>query len=95
MAILLCYDGFASAQRAVGVAHQTLGHRAITLLHVWSAPMEFLADASFGTTSARLPSVADLERFSLERAQTITQEGPDLASNPGLAVETRIERSQA
>ncbi len=33
--------------------------------------------------------------FSLERAQTITQEGQDLASNLGLAVETRIERSQA
>ncbi len=57
--------------------------------------MEFLADAAFGATSARTPSIAELERFSLERAQTITQEGQDLASSLGLAVETRIERSQA
>ncbi len=94
MAILLCYDGSASAQHALSVARATLGHKPTTLLHVWSAPVEFLADATFGTSSASSePSIAKLERLTLERAQAIAQAGFELATGLGLAVDIRTERS--
>jgi nucleotide-binding universal stress UspA family protein len=94
MSILLCYDGSASAQHALSVAHETLGSTPTTLLHVWSAPLEILADASFGATSTSGEQLrATLERLSLERAQAIADEGHERATGLGLAVETRTERS--
>lgn len=95
MAILLCYDGSDSAKHAVSVAHAALGHKPATLLHVWSAPVEFLAAAPFGETSTAGPSVVELERFALERARAIAHEGRELARKLGLAVESRVERSDA
>jgi nucleotide-binding universal stress UspA family protein len=96
MPLLLCYDGSTSAQHAITVAHETLGHKPVTLLHVWSAPFEFLAADPFGTTSAPSgPSIAELDRVSLERAQAIAHEGHELARRLGLTVETRVERSDA
>jgi nucleotide-binding universal stress UspA family protein len=96
MSILLCYDGSPSAKRAISVAHETLGHMPATLLHVWNPPLEFLAAAPFGTASgAGGPSIDELERLSLERAQVIAHEGQALARELGLAVEIRTERSDA
>ncbi len=94
MSILLCYDGSPSAQHALLVARETLGSTPITLLHVWNAPLDILADASFGTTSTSSePLRAEIERLSLERAQTIAGEGHERARGLGLTVETRTERS--
>jgi nucleotide-binding universal stress UspA family protein len=96
MSILLCYDGSPSAKHAISVAHETLGHMPATLLHVWNSPVEFLAAAPFGTASGEGgPSIAELERLSLERAQEIAQEGNELARELGLAVDTRIERNDS
>src|SRR5581483_2855918 len=50
MTTLICYDGSDSAKHALTVAHDTLGHRPVTLLHVWTAPAAVLADA-FSTRS--------------------------------------------
>ena len=46
MSLLLCYDGSPSAKHAITVAHATLGHKPLTLLHVFNPPEEVLADAS-------------------------------------------------
>jgi hypothetical protein len=45
MSLLLCYDGSPSAKHAITVAHATLGHKPLTLLHVFNPPEEVLADA--------------------------------------------------
>lgn len=67
-----------------------------TLLHVWNPPFAFLAAAPFGTASVPSgPSIAELERLSLERAQSVAREGCELAGKLGLAVETRTERCDA
>ena len=93
MSILLCYDGSESATHAVSVAHATLGRKPATLLHVWSAPVEVLADAFGNPSASGGPSIVELDRFALERAQTIAHEDHELARGLGLAVETRVERS--
>lgn len=96
MSILLCYDGSPSAKHAISVAQQALGHMPSTLLHVWNPPVEFLAAAPWGTASGvGGPSIVELERLSLERAQEIAQEGHALARDLGLAVDTRIERNDS
>jgi nucleotide-binding universal stress UspA family protein len=90
--ILLCYDGSPSAKQAILVAHTTIGGNLATLLHVWSPPEAFLADAPFGQAPVE-PSIVDLERRALERAQAIAREGHARAQGLELAAESRIERS--
>jgi nucleotide-binding universal stress UspA family protein len=94
MSLLLCYDGSPSAKHAITVAHATLGHKPLTLLHVFNPPEEVLADA-FGTSEpASGPSSFELERLALERAHAIVHEGQELARQLGFVVEPRVERSQ-
>jgi nucleotide-binding universal stress UspA family protein len=94
MSIVLCYDGSASAKKAIAVAQATLSNAAITLLHVWNPPDAFLPDA-FGTLGLADPPVAELERLALERAQTIAGEGRELAHALGLDVAVRVERNDS
>jgi nucleotide-binding universal stress UspA family protein len=90
--ILICYDGSESAKRAIAVAHKTLGAEPATLLHVWSPPVEFLADA-FSDPSRPGPSINELERFALERAEAVVQGGVELARELEFTVEPRVEQS--
>ena len=91
MSILICYDGSPAAKHALSFAHEVLGHKPVTLLHVWRPPAEFVAD-SFGIGTAQLaPSLVDLEKVALERAQELTQEGYELARHLGFAVQSRSE----
>jgi nucleotide-binding universal stress UspA family protein len=95
MSILICYDGSPSAKHALSVAQATIGHEHITLLHVWNPPAEFLAD-SFGTTNAPTDTtITGLERFAIERANAIAQEGHELAGQLGLVVDTRVQRNES
>lgn len=94
MAILICYDGSASAKHAVSVAAATLGHQPATLLHVWNPPEAVLAD-SFGLPEDALgPSMDELERVARERAEQIAEGGLNLAREVGLGVDVRLERSR-
>jgi nucleotide-binding universal stress UspA family protein len=94
--ILLCYDGSEGAKRAIAGAHATLGHKPVTVLHVWRAPGEFLAPDPYGAvSSAPGPPIVELERLALERAEAIAHEGFELARSHGFAVEARAERSDA
>ena len=93
MSIVICYDGSLSAKHAVSVAHATLGHKPAVLLHVWSPPAEFLADA-FSTSAASAGlSIVELERLALERAQELAEQGYEVARHIGFAVELRLERN--
>jgi nucleotide-binding universal stress UspA family protein len=95
MSILICYDGSPSAKHALTVASATTGHGHMTILHVWNPPADFLAD-SFGTTSAPNDTTyAELERFAVERANAIAQEGHDLARQLGLTVDVRVQRNES
>jgi nucleotide-binding universal stress UspA family protein len=90
--ILLCYDGSPSSDHAIAVAKATFGSRPATLLHVWNPP--FPAADSFGIAAAPGGlSLADLDQFALERAQTIAQQGYELAHRPDSTMEVRVERS--
>jgi nucleotide-binding universal stress UspA family protein len=93
MSIVICYDGSPSAKHAVSVAHSTLGHKPAVLLHVWSPPAEILADAFSTSAAATGPSIVELERWALERAQEIAEQGFELARHIGFAVEVRLERN--
>lgn len=94
MSTLICYDGTPSAKAAIAVAGNTLSGTT-TLLHVWSPPEAVISDA-FGVREAfNGPTVADLERRSIERAQEIADEGQELAGELGLNVSTRLERNDS
>jgi nucleotide-binding universal stress UspA family protein len=58
------------------------------------SPLAFLADAFSDPGVLPGPTIEDLERFALDRAQEIAQEGQQLARADGLTVETRVERSE-
>jgi len=90
--ILICYDGSDSAKHALTVAHETLGDRPVTLMHVWSPPQRVLPDA-FSDASRAKPSIVELEGFALERAQQIVQGGCALADELGLEATPRVEQS--
>jgi nucleotide-binding universal stress UspA family protein len=94
--VLLCYDGSATAKRAITVARSELRHKHFTLLHVWNPPAEFLApDAFGGAITLTGPSIVELEAVALERANALAHEGYELARGEGLAVEARVERSHS
>ena len=88
---LICYDGSPSARHALTAARRILGSEPAVLLHVWSAPLEVLAD-SFSTRGGGPPTAA-LEADALERAGAVTAEGMRLAEEAGLRVEVREARS--
>jgi nucleotide-binding universal stress UspA family protein len=94
MTVLLCFDGSPSAEHAIRVAARTLSSGPVTLLHVWSPPAGFLPDA-FGTSSAPTPTVAQLERFSVDRANEIGEQGMALARSVGLDTALRLERERS
>jgi|SRR5665213_4115223 nucleotide-binding universal stress UspA family protein len=94
--ILLCYDGSDDARRAIAVAHATLGHKPATVLHVWRPLGEFLAPDPGGALSPPPgPSIVELERLALERAEEVAHQGFELARHHGFAAEARAERSDA
>lgn len=93
MSILICYDGSPSARHAISVAARTLAGDRIVLLHVWSHPSAVLADAFSDPDVKAGPPVEELERFAIERAETVAQDGFDRAGAAGLNVEKRVERS--
>jgi nucleotide-binding universal stress UspA family protein len=95
MSILICYDGSPSAVHALSVAQATLGHKPAILLHVWSPPDAYLADA-FNTQGGDAgPSFAKLQALALERAREVAEQGRELAAGLGLEVEVREERNDS
>ena len=96
MSTLICYDGSASARRALEVAHRSLGHDEAVLLHVYNPPDAVLADA-FSTRSdpASGTSPGRLEELAGERADEVVQEGARIAGELGVAVQVRLARSHS
>jgi nucleotide-binding universal stress UspA family protein len=92
VSILVCYDGSRSAKEALAVAAKTISAEPITLLHIWAPPQAVLADSFADPGVTADPSVEDLERFCLDRAQVILTEGHDLARSLGIEVEELLVR---
>lgn len=94
MSILICYDGSPSARHAVAVAGATLGHKPVTLLHVWNPPDDVLAAAPFGEASGTGGlSTVELGLVVLQRAHEVADAGEALAKELGLNSQARVERN--
>jgi len=91
MSILICYDGSPSSKQAVSIAESLLSRHRVTLLHVWSPPVAFLADAFSDPGVAANPPQEDLEPLALLRAQEVAGEGAELARVHGHEVGVRLE----
>ena len=92
---LLCYDGSASAKRAIAVAAATLGSGRFVVLNVWNEPLEALPDSYSDRVRSHGTPVATLEHLAVERATEIVDEGQELASSLGLETETHLEPAHA
>lgn len=88
---LLCYDGSASARRALTVAATTLARHGGVVLYVWRQPLEALTDSFSDPSGSGGPSLATLQRSVFNRATEIVEEGQRLASQLGWDVETQVE----
>ena len=94
MSIVVCYDGSPSSKRAVAKAAGVLEGEHALVLHVWSPPDRYLADA-FSTPDASGPSYEDLLARVRERAQEVADEGVALARKLGLDAEARAEENRS
>jgi nucleotide-binding universal stress UspA family protein len=97
MMILLCYEGSASSQHVIDVAHEILGDAEATLLHVWDPPASFLIGdtvSAFGMGTLAPEQVQELDVVVRERAGRILAEGVSLAKEAGFAAQGRLEDSK-
>ena len=95
MSVLLCYDGSASAQRALSVAASSLDGAPVVLLNIWNPPQRVLADG-FGVSGDDMgPGYAQLEGLAQERAAEILAEGEAKAQRLSFLVTSRQEANRA
>jgi nucleotide-binding universal stress UspA family protein len=95
MPVLICFDGSASAERALSVAASALDGAPMVLLNIWNPPHRVLAD-SFGVSESESgPSYQQLEDLSTRRAAEILAEGEAEAQVRGFAVTTRQEPNRS
>lgn len=91
MPVLICYDGSASARRALSVAASTLDGAPAVLLNIWNPPQRVLAD-SFGLAESDTgPSYGELEQLSVQRAAEILADGERRAASIDFPVTSRQE----
>jgi nucleotide-binding universal stress UspA family protein len=87
---LLCYDGSDGAKRAIVVSGQTLAIDKLVLLHLWHAPLDFVAD-SYGEPAASTGRThAELEAEQIDRARATAEQGVELARAVGLDAEIEL-----
>jgi nucleotide-binding universal stress UspA family protein len=95
MPVLICYDGSASAQRALSVAASSLDGAPMVLLNIWNPPQRVMAD-SFGVSeSEHGPGYQELEALSCRRAAEILAEGEAEAQLRDFRVTTRQEPNRS
>jgi nucleotide-binding universal stress UspA family protein len=94
MSILICYDGSPSSKRALAKAAAVLDGEHAVILHVWSPPERYLADA-FSTRDSSGPSYEELTELVRKRAQEIAEEGVKLADTLGLEAEATQAESDS
>jgi nucleotide-binding universal stress UspA family protein len=91
MSVLLCYDGSASAQRALSVAASSLNGAPVVLLNIWNPPERVLADG-YGVSGDDMgPAYGQLEGLAQERAAEILAEGEAKAQRLSFPVTSRQE----
>jgi nucleotide-binding universal stress UspA family protein len=83
--ILICYDGSASAERAIAAAGRLLGPRSAVVLDV--GPLEAVAEAYAAVGS----DAAGLDRLTLDAAAARADAGAVLARAAGFLAEGRAE----
>jgi nucleotide-binding universal stress UspA family protein len=94
MSIMICYDGSPSAKHAIAVAAGFLPERRVTLLHVWNPPDPILTDAFSEPDVVAGTSGNALEQWCRDRGDQVLSEGVSLATDLGLEVDGRLERSR-
>ena len=83
--ILICYDGSASAERAIATAGRLLGRRRAVVLDV--APLQEVAEAYAAVGS----DAAALDRLTLDAAAARADAGAELARAAGFRAYGRAE----
>jgi nucleotide-binding universal stress UspA family protein len=91
MSVLICYDGSPSARRAVAVALSTVSRDDVTLLHVWTPPIAYLADAYSDPALSGGSALQRLDELAQQRAQEIAADGARLAQEHGAEVSVRVQ----
>jgi nucleotide-binding universal stress UspA family protein len=95
MPVLICYDGSASARRALSVAASALDGAPMVLLNIWNPPQRVMAD-SFGVSESEDgPAYEELEAVSCRRAAEILAEGEGEARRRDFRVTTRQEANRS
>lgn len=88
--ILICFDGSDDARSAVEHAATLLPGQPATVLTVWESFLEVLTRSSFGVSP--IASGVDMETIDGEtrqRAESLAQEGAELASQAGFDARPR------
>jgi nucleotide-binding universal stress UspA family protein len=90
--LLLCYDGSASAKRAIGVAGRLFGPRAALVLHFWES---WVAEAPvLAGLSKSISGVAvELDEIADEQSARLTEEGVEIADQSGFEATGLSERA--
>lgn len=86
--ILICYDGSADARAALDEAAELFQSQSAVVLSVWEPFAEIVARSSVGwglVPSA--PDSGDIDKASQRQAETLAQEGAELAQKAGLTAE--------
>jgi nucleotide-binding universal stress UspA family protein len=95
MPVLICYDGSASAQRALSVAASSLDGAPMVLLNIWNPPQRIMADSFGVSASEHGPAYQELEALSCRRAAEILAEGEAEAQLRDFRVTTRQEPNRS
>ena len=94
MPVLICYDGSASADRALSVAASSLDGAPMVLLNIWNPPQRVMAD-SFGVSKSEHGPAYELEALACRRAAEILAEGEAEAQLRDFRVTTRQEPNRS
>jgi len=94
--LLLCYDGSACAEHAIGVAGELVEDgRLATVLHVWESVVLVTAGYPLeGFPTAIQPAATELDALSAQRADELAAKGAELARHAGFAAEGRAVESE-
>jgi nucleotide-binding universal stress UspA family protein len=95
MTVVLCYDGSASAKRAIDVVAHVMRDQDVALVHVYNPPVPYLADSFSDPGRETGPSMTQLEHDSRGFAEERLREGEEAARAAGLNVSPQLEASEA
>jgi nucleotide-binding universal stress UspA family protein len=94
--LLICFDGSEDSRSAIQHAAEILDGQPATVLTVWEPFTEVLTRTSFGVMPvASGLDIAEIDAATRTRAETLAQEGAELARKAGFDAEARTCSQQS